>query len=398
MTLGEGADARLYALVQRRWPYCGPGRLGTKLLVLQPTPYCNINCRYCYLPNRNVASRMSMATLRHAVNAVQASGLNQSGMSVVWHGGEPFSLPCSYYADAFKLVRSLQTDTAALRLAVQTNAIGITDELCKLLIKYSVSVGVSLDGTKEIHDSNRKTRSGSGSYELTLRGLRRLQDHGLDPTVICVITRNSLGDAKSFIEFFRHLEISRLCLNFEEIEAANRDSTLVTEEAEEELRCFLEGLYRCYLACPRPAIREFENIENIAFEPLTYINTQAFPFDIISVAWDGGFSTFSPELLGWNDPQLGSFILGNVNDGSIADVLNPDTFDRLWSLVADGVRDCQSSCELFSLCGGGAPSNKLAETGNLAATESLSCRIRVKLVAKIMHDVLKNQSQVENLL
>ena len=34
-----------------------------RLLVLQPTPFCNIDCSYCYLPNRALRARMSLATL-----------------------------------------------------------------------------------------------------------------------------------------------------------------------------------------------------------------------------------------------------------------------------------------------------------------------------------------------
>ena len=34
-----------------------------RLLVLQPTPFCNVDCSYCYLSNRGSAARMSLATL-----------------------------------------------------------------------------------------------------------------------------------------------------------------------------------------------------------------------------------------------------------------------------------------------------------------------------------------------
>ena len=39
----------------------------TRLLILQPTPFCNIDCDYCYLPDRDATMRMSMHTLRLAV-------------------------------------------------------------------------------------------------------------------------------------------------------------------------------------------------------------------------------------------------------------------------------------------------------------------------------------------
>jgi hypothetical protein len=32
-------------------------------VVVQPTPFCNINCRYCYLPDRNVSTVIEQSTV-----------------------------------------------------------------------------------------------------------------------------------------------------------------------------------------------------------------------------------------------------------------------------------------------------------------------------------------------
>jgi hypothetical protein len=40
-----------------------PAEPRLRLLVLQPTPFCNIDCSYCYLPHRTSRARMSLATL-----------------------------------------------------------------------------------------------------------------------------------------------------------------------------------------------------------------------------------------------------------------------------------------------------------------------------------------------
>jgi len=34
-------------------------------VVVQPTPLCNINCSYCYLPSRDDRSVISLPTVRH---------------------------------------------------------------------------------------------------------------------------------------------------------------------------------------------------------------------------------------------------------------------------------------------------------------------------------------------
>ena len=34
------------------------------VLVIQPSPFCNINCDYCYLPHRTSTRRMEFDTLQ----------------------------------------------------------------------------------------------------------------------------------------------------------------------------------------------------------------------------------------------------------------------------------------------------------------------------------------------
>ena len=71
-----------------------------ELLVLQPTPFCNIDCSYCYLPNRQSTRRMSAAVLDRVFAEVFASGLVRKAFTIVWHAGEPLVLPPVYYQDA----------------------------------------------------------------------------------------------------------------------------------------------------------------------------------------------------------------------------------------------------------------------------------------------------------
>jgi uncharacterized protein len=35
-----------------------------RVVVVQPTPFCNINCRYCYLPRRTDTTVMTPSTIR----------------------------------------------------------------------------------------------------------------------------------------------------------------------------------------------------------------------------------------------------------------------------------------------------------------------------------------------
>ncbi|MEM7669091.1 MAG: hypothetical protein AAF317_08050 [Pseudomonadota bacterium] len=60
-------------------------RHGTGLLVLQGTPFCNLDCSYCYLPNRNDRSRMSLDTIEASVRWLIHEDLIGDQLSIAWH-------------------------------------------------------------------------------------------------------------------------------------------------------------------------------------------------------------------------------------------------------------------------------------------------------------------------
>ncbi len=58
-----------------------------RLLVLQPTPFCNLDCDYCYLPDRGNRSRLSFELLEAALERVLESPFFDGGFTLLWHAG-----------------------------------------------------------------------------------------------------------------------------------------------------------------------------------------------------------------------------------------------------------------------------------------------------------------------
>src|SRR5437763_17028906 len=75
-----------------------------ELLVLQPTPFCNLDCSYCYLPDRQSTRRMSRAMLEATFRWVFTSGLARQPFTLLWHAGEPLVLPVAYDQEAVDLL------------------------------------------------------------------------------------------------------------------------------------------------------------------------------------------------------------------------------------------------------------------------------------------------------
>src|SRR5688572_5057298 len=117
-----------------------------ELLVIQPTPFCNINCSYCYLPDRQNARKMSFPTLEQTFAWAFSSGLVRGPFTLLWHAGEPLVMPPAFYDRAAELLAAHDPDGALVTQSFQTNATLIDAEWCALIRRHNIRVGVSVDG------------------------------------------------------------------------------------------------------------------------------------------------------------------------------------------------------------------------------------------------------------
>lgn len=367
----------------------------TRLLVMQPTAFCNIDCDYCYLPHRNDRSVMPIETVRAALRFVFDDDLNAPDFTVVWHAGEPLVLRPDWYRRAFAAVRDAAPLGLALPHAIQTNGMLIDDRWCDLFLEFGVRVGVSLDGPPRLHDARRKTRSGEGTHARVMRGVDFLRRRGVPFHVICVVGAASLDAAKELMGFFEAEGITRVGFNIEEIEGPARSSTLERPGADEAFaRFFACAVERARLASPRIAIRERDGLVALIESPIygkSGYNSQNAPFAIVTVSSRGELFTFSPELAGLTDARFGNFSIGSLPEVNLRAALRSPVFRAMWQDIERGVANCRETCAYFDLCLGGAPINKLSENGSFASTETMYCRLAHKAVADVVLSEIERQ-------
>jgi len=171
-----------------------------RLLVLQPTPFCNIDCSYCYLPNRKSTARMSLDTLDLACQRVFESAFRQ--LDVAWHGGEPLTVPLAWYDEAHALMARRCPAELNLRHRFQTNGLLVNDDWARFFARAEVRIGLSIDGPADIHDSTRRSRSRRGTHAKVMRATRLLQDHGVAFHVITVLTDLALDEPDRLFDFY----------------------------------------------------------------------------------------------------------------------------------------------------------------------------------------------------
>jgi uncharacterized protein len=204
--------------------------------------------------------------------------------------------------------------------------------------------------------------------------------------VIAVATSDSVGRADDIFDFFVSHGVREVGFNVDELEGINRHSSIADTQAGHAT--FLRRLLERSLADPEQLnIRELEVAAHLILDDLPQIgigggsypdNSQILPFAILSVAADGDFTTFSPELIDQSHPRHGSFVFGNVLRDSLRSMLTQPRFIAIFEEIMEGVQGCRDSCAFFSFCGGGAPANKLGEQGTLNCTETAYCRAMIK--------------------
>ena len=365
-------------------------RSPTRLVVIQATPFCNIDCSYCYLSNRAGRDRISIATVRAIGRALAESSSLTDELTILWHAGEPLVLPIEFYEEAQRVLAEELGARSVLHHTVQTNATLISRAWCEFFEANGWSVGVSLDGPAVLHDRYRRDRQGRGTHDRGLAGVRLLQKYQIDLGVICVLTADSIQRPDQIWHYFQSIGITNIGFNLEEVEGDNLTSTL----------CGLDGAETIYASFLRRIselrkaqsggdgvyVREICDLDDaIRFGSGDPESSENTPLAILTFDVLGNFSTFSPELVGITHPVHGrSMSFGNAHQDRIDDIFSNPWFTTIHDEIEAGVSACRDQCGYFLLCGGGPPSNKLAENGTFASTETAHCRAKIKAATDIM--------------
>lgn len=146
------------------------------------TKDCQLACKYCYLVGKNSNERMSWEIAKKAIDYILSHENDFKEESVIWDfiGGEPFMEIdlIDKISDYIKteLFRLNHHWFDSYRLSFSTNGINYDSPKVQRYIeknKNHISIGITIDGTKQKHDLNRiwKGDVERGSYDDVVRNI-----------------------------------------------------------------------------------------------------------------------------------------------------------------------------------------------------------------------------------
>lgn len=171
-----------------------PVRINRYRIVL--TTRCNFNCKYCFV----ILDKKDLLweNLQVALDAIIKRNLGEV-VTLQFFGGEPLvrfefiKQAVAYMEEHGKVLKGVQ-------YYITTNGALISDEIAQYFKEHNFHIGVSLDGPRQLNDTNRVLLNGMGTYDLAVRGFKKLKEHDVKNFILVTPSPGNLGVLFSICE------------------------------------------------------------------------------------------------------------------------------------------------------------------------------------------------------
>lgn len=194
---------------------------------IELTRKCNLFCKHCLNNSgKKIDNELTKNEVIDLINKLALEGVQE----IRFTGGEPL-----LFEGIYEIISCAHNN--GLRTSLGTNATLITKDAAHKLKKSGLnSAVVSLDGTREIHDSIR----GKGNFDNAMRGLKCLIEANIDVRVNSVIMKNNINEV---IELAKTLNKSGIKLFIRQFVSTGRGKNLKDYSlSNNEYKCVKEQL------------------------------------------------------------------------------------------------------------------------------------------------------------
>lgn len=162
---------------------------------------CNSRCVYCFYSGRHPSTFTVMDDILREEVIRKFLSWDADRVDFIWHGGEPLLAGTEFYQKAIKEQEKHNLLNKSISNSFQTNGTLLDDEWVSFCIDNNFDIGLSFDGTPELHDKQRPMIGEVSSYKIIDKAFDLMQEKGLKINVICVVTKQSLSKWKEIIDF-----------------------------------------------------------------------------------------------------------------------------------------------------------------------------------------------------
>lgn len=130
---------------------------------------CNLSCKYCYAENGEYGLEPKTLNSSEGSEMIRKIKEHYPNLeNITFFGGEPL---LAY--DAIKSICEYM-DGTGIDFFLQTNGTILNQEILELIEKYRITVTVSVDGPKEVHDKYRIYKNGMPTFEHIKQNINKI--------------------------------------------------------------------------------------------------------------------------------------------------------------------------------------------------------------------------------
>ena len=357
------------------------------LFMIDFTTRCNLACRYCFreLGNGREIDHDTMINIcDYIVNYCKK--YNVSEITLQGWGGEPL-----LSIDLIKeCIRYLRFKDIRVNPVIQTNGLLLNTKKLQELRDEGFSIGVSIDGCRDVHDKHRRDAAGGPTYDLLKTSMCSPENNNL--SVICVNTCHSLGKIKESLEALQDdFGTTSAKFNIMHPSGGPLDAYALSEKQAAEL---IDELW--------DALKEMMGEKEGIYEPNIVdriINLLSYGTDMChSQGCLGGYSFISFDMDGKIYPceTIGSKenCIGNIySDEDLIEAIEK-SLDKI-PFFKDRHSDACYDCEYEPYCKGGCYSSIVSR--GYECCDLMECSINKAIYENIIKTILEDWEMINRL-
>jgi uncharacterized protein len=336
---------------------------GFQVFVKPAGPDCNLRCRYCYYVGKRLpapgASAVMPDDLLEEYIVQHIAACPDDIIRFSWHGGEPALAGLDFFRKAVAFQKKHGPRGRRIANGLQTNGVLLDEAWGRFLAEEGFSVGLSLDGPRDVHDRHRVTAAGKPTFELTMRGYEVLRRHAVPTDFLCVVSRANVWRPLEVYRFFREAGASYVTF-IPLVERTSGGAEAVTPETVPAgaWGAFLCAVFDEWAAgdIGRVKVQIIEEAARTAFG-LEHSLCIFRPVcgNIPVVERNGDFYSCDHFV----DP---AHLVGNIRKSSLVDLLESPAQRNFGEAKREALPSYCRRCEVLEICYGECPKNRFART------------------------------------
>jgi uncharacterized protein len=349
---------------------------------------CNLDCKYCFFLSKETlypGSDFRMADDLLELYVSQLLEAHQaSEVTIAWQGGEPTLMGLDFFRRSMELVEKYKKPGQQVEHTIQTNGTRLDDEWCAFLKQHHFLVGLSVDGTRDLHDAYRVDKGGKGTFDQVMRGWDMLRKHGVEFNILCTVHAANVEHPVEVYRFFRDVLGAKFIQLIPIVERVNADLLPIAnlgwgERASEPRPFYLQSGDQVTNRSVRPEqFGQFliEIFEEWVRRDVGTVYVQMFDTTLGAHVGQYSVCVFAPTcgdaLALEHNGDLDScdhyvepdFKLGNIRQDHMADMVASKQQRKFGSDKQTTLPRYCRECDVRFACNGGCPKDRFTATPN----------------------------------